>query len=383
MAKRTRIIEGSWNCTSCDTRNIPARLRSCPHCNNPREETGQESEFEFGEVDATSGKALREGVTDDKALSAATAGADWFCDYCGASNRGDTPVCRNCRAERSATSRALSEEPDSREALPPKVPPAPQRSSRKWLYLALMLPCFGGCLFFLWGSRTHGVTGTVVATEWTRTVQRESFQRVSKTGWRDELSTTSPRMPVNGAGEVAGVENIRDCVRRQRSTRQVADGTERVCEDKTRRVQCGSEEKCTRKKMGNGFMQEECEDVPKYCDESYEDCRTQTRYRTEPVYDSSCTYDTHTWTEVGPPALASGKDSAPRWPEVRLGSTDRLRREEKYLVRIEYKDGKLKQHELEPKDEAEFLSWRKGQSVSLQVSNLGGVSNVAQGEAVR
>jgi len=383
MAKRTRIIEGSWNCTSCDTRNIPARLRSCPNCNNPREETGQESEFEFGEVDATSGKALREGVTDDKALSAATAGADWFCDYCGASNRGDTPVCRNCRAERSATSRALSEEPDSREAPPPKVPAAPQRSSRKWLFLALMLPCFGGCLFFLWGSRTHGVTGTVVATEWTRTVQRESFQRVSKTGWRDELSTTSPRMPVNGAGEVAGVENIRDCTRRQRSTRRVADGTERVCEDKTRRVQCGSEEKCTRKKMGNGFMKEECEDVPKYCDESYEDCRTQTRYRTEPVYDLSCTYDTHAWTEVGPPALASGQDSAPRWPEVRLGSTDRLRREEKYLVRIEYKDGKLKQHELEPKDEAGFLSWRKGQSVSLQVSNLGGVSNVAQGEAVR
>ena len=383
MAKRTRIIEGSWNCTSCDTRNIPARLRSCPNCNNPREETGQESEFEFGEVDATSGKALREGVTDDKALSAATAGADWFCDYCGASNRGDTPVCRNCRAERSATSRALSEEPDSREAPPPKVPAAPQRSSRKWLFLALMLPCFGGCLFFLWGSRTHGVTGTVVATEWTRTVQRESFQRVSKTGWRDELSTTSARMPVNGAGEVAGVENIRDCVRRQRSTRQVADGTERVCEDKTRRVQCGSEEKCTRKKMGNGFMKEECEDVPKYCDESYEDCRTQTRYRTEPVHDSSCTYDTHTWTQVGPPALASGQDSAPRWPEVRLGSTDRLRREEKYLVRIEYKDGKVKQHELEPKDEAEFLSWRKGQSVSLQVSNLGGVSHVAQGEAVR
>jgi hypothetical protein len=247
-----------------------------------------------------------------------------------------------------------------------------------------MLPCFGGCLFFLWGSRTHGVTGKVVATEWTRTVQRESFQRVSKTGWRDELSTTSPRMPVNGAGEVAGVENIRDCTRRQRSTRQVADGTERVCEDKTRRVQCGTEEKCTRKKMGNGFMKEECEDVPKYCDESYEDCETRTRYRTEPVYDLSCTYDTYTWTEVGQPARASGNDSDPRWPEPRVGSVDRLRREEKYLVRIEYPDGKkVKTHELEPQNESEFLSWKKGQSVSLQVSNLGGVSNVAHGEAVR
>jgi hypothetical protein len=180
------------------------------------------------------------------------------------------------------------------------------------------------------------------------------------------------------------VENIRDCTRRQRSTRQVADGTERVCEDKTRRVQCGTEEKCTRKKMGNGFMKEECEDVPKYCDESYEDCETRTRYRTEPVHDLSCTYDTYAWTEVGQPARASGDDSAPRWPEPRVGSVDRLRREEKYLVRIEYQDGKkVKTHELEPQSESEFLTWRKGQSVSLQVSNLGGVSNVTHGEAVR
>ncbi|HEX8823407.1 MAG TPA: hypothetical protein VF794_26005 [Archangium sp.] len=375
MAKRTRLIEGTWNCTSCDTRNIPARHRNCPNCNNPREETGQESEFEFGE---------EQSVTDEKALSAAAAGADWFCDYCGASNRGDTPLCRHCRAERSSTSRALSAEPDP-DAAPPPEPEFPRapKSSRRWLYLVLLLPCFGGGLFSFWGSRTHGVTGQVVSTEWTRTVQRESFQRVSQTGWRDGLSTTAPRMPVNGQGERPGVENIRDCTRRQRGTRQVADGTERVCEDKTRRVQCGTEEKCTRQKLGNGYMKEVCDDVPKYCDESYEDCHTRTRYRTEPVYDVSCTYDTYAWTDMGPPARASGNDSAPRWPELRVGAVDRLRHEEKYLVRIEYQDGGVKRHELEPRNESEFLSWKKGQSVSLQVSNLGSVSNVTQGEAAR
>ncbi|HYO56225.1 hypothetical protein [Archangium sp.] len=382
MAKRTRIIEGTWNCTSCDTRAILARHRSCPHCNNPREETGKESEFDFGEVDAVSGKSLREGVTDAKALSAAAAGADWFCDYCGASNRGDTPICRNCRAKRSATSRALAEEPDEPIGAPhpPPAPFAARGSGRKWLYVGLgLLACFGTCMY--WGSRTHGVTGQVTTTEWTRTVHRETFQRVTREGWRNELSSTLPRMPVNGMGEVAGVENIRNCFPRQRGTRQVADGTERVCKTKTRQVKCGTTEKCKRKKMGNGYMKEVCEDVPKYCSKRYEDCDTRTRYRSEPVFDLSCTYDTYAWKEVDR-RVESGRDSAPRWPELRPGSLDRLLREEKYAVRIDYEDSGAKEHVYEPKSESEFLSWKRGQSVPLQVNNFGSV-NILAGNAVR
>lgn len=381
MAKRTRIIEGTWNCTSCDTRDILARHRSCPHCNNPREETGQESEFDFGDTDAATGKSLREGVTDEKALSAANAGADWFCDYCSASNRGDTPICRHCRAERSSTSRALSE--GTEEPIEPSAPPPPavaRGSGRKWLYVGLgVLAFFGTCM--LWGSRTHGVTGKVITTEWTRTVHRETFQRVSREGWRSELSTRSPRMPVNGSGEVAGVENIRSCFPRQRGTRQVADGTERVCTTKTRQEQCGTTEKCKRKKMGNGYMKEVCEDVPKYCSKSYQDCDTRTRYRSEPVFDVSCTYDTYVWNQVDS-KVEAGRDSAPRWPQLTPGALDRLRREEKYTVRIGYEDSGSKEHVHEPKSETEFLSWKKGQSVPLQVNNFGS-ADILAGDAVR
>lgn len=378
MARRTRIIEGTWNCTSCDARDILARHRSCPTCNNPREETGRESEFEFGGVDAASGRSLREGVTDEKALSAAAAGVDWFCDYCGASNRGDAPLCRHCRAQRAETSRTLAEQPaDAPRARAPAPPPPPASRGfgRKWLFVGLgVLSCFGACMF--WGSRGHAVTGQVSSTEWTRTVRRETFQRVSKTDWRDELRPRSPRMPVNGQGEEPGVENIRDCITRQRGTRQVADGTERVCETKSRRVQCGTEEKCTRKKMGNGYMKEECEDVPKYCGESYQDCHNQTRYRSEPVYSQSCTYDTYVWKEA-PGDRASGQNSAPHWPELRAGPLDRLRREEKYVVHIGYSDGGPRDYALEPKTEAEFLSWKQGQSVPLQVNNFGSVNVLA------
>jgi hypothetical protein len=372
MAKRTRIIEGTWNCSSCGRREIPARLRACPACNNPREETDKESEFDFGGVDAATGKSLRESVTDEKALSAAGAGADWFCEYCGASNRGDNPKCRHCRAERSDASRTLHQDAEPPEPLdgppPPPVAP-PKRSRRTWMYVVLGLIASCGTLA-LWGARTRSVTGQVTDTAWTHTVHRETFERVQREGWRNELVASAARMPVNGQGESPGVENIRFCATRQRGTRQVADGTERVCSTKQRQVQCGTQEKCSRQNMGNGFQKEVCHDEPKYCSESYEDCQDRTRYRTEPVFDTSCTYDTFEWKEVDRKTV-SGHEEPPTWPQLTAGPLDRLRREEQYSVSVAYDSGKT--HEFKPNSETDFLHWRKGQSVPLKVSNFGGV----------
>ncbi|MET0401365.1 MAG: hypothetical protein ABW123_03135 [Cystobacter sp.] len=376
MAKRTRIIEGTWNCTSCDARDIPARHRKCPTCNNPREESGQESEFDFGEVDA-SGRLVREGVRDEKAVSSARAGTDWFCEYCQASNRGDTTVCHHCRAERSGASPALAE-----EDLSPAAPPPPPRKGGvpRWLrYLGVGVLVFvGSCVGLgIWGSLTHDYSGRVASTEWKHTVHRESFQRVSREGWRSDLRAVAARMPVNGQGEEPGLENIRDCVSRQRSTRQVPAGTREVCSNKTRSVACGTEEKCTTKKLGNGYAEESCHDVTKYCKESYRECRDEVQYRTEPVFDTKCTYDTHAWKEVDVRAL-SGRDDAPRWPELPSGPMDRLRRESSYQVHVEYTDGRTKTQVLEPRSEAEFLAWKQGAPLSLKVSNAGKVEQVTR-----
>jgi hypothetical protein len=373
MSKRIRIIEGTWNCSSCGTEGILARHKRCTTCNNPRELTDKESEFDFGGVDERSGKSLKEGVTDAKALELAAAGEDWFCAYCGAANRGDAPVCKQCSAQRTDDAGRMPVDDE------PSPPPPPRKKTRRGGLMVvggilLTLSCCG--VFGLWATQTHDVDGRVTGTEWQRAVYQERFQPVTQEGWQDELVRTAPRMPVNGTGEVAGVENVRGCVSRQRGTRQVADGTERVCRTKTRRVACGTEEKCTRRKLNNGYMQEECKDVTKYCDERYEDCQNETRYRTEPVYAQRCSYDTHEWKEVGR-REASGRDDAPRWPEVKgLGPHDRLRREEKYAVHIEYERKGLQQHTLAPGTEAEFLSWRKDQLVTVQVDNLNTVQAV-------
>lgn len=379
MAKRTRIIEGTWNCTSCDTKAIPARHKVCPNCGNPRELTGKESEFDFGGVDAKSGKSLREGVTDSETLELAAAGEDWFCAYCGAANRGDAPRCRQCSAERTADAKAAtSQDVSASEAAPqPALQPPKKRMGKKaWLALGLLFSCcFGSGVLSFWASGTHEYPGEVTGTEWRRAVVQERFTPVAKTGWRDELRSTAPRMPVNGGGEVAGVANVRDCVSRQRGTRRVADGTERVCRTKSRRVACGTEEKCRRRDQGNGFVEEVCEDVTKYCNESYEDCRDETRYRSEPVYAQQCTYDTYEWKPVDR-RESSGTDDRPHWPELSVRGVDRLRREEHYAVHVRYEDDGVKEHVLEPQSEQEFLVWKKGQGVRLTVTNLGKVQQV-------
>ncbi|WP_224247112.1 hypothetical protein [Hyalangium gracile] len=383
MAKRTRIIEGTWDCTSCDTKGILARHKKCPQCGNPRELTGEESEFDFGETDAATGKSLREGVTDEKALELAKAGADWFCAYCGASNRGDQKICKNCRAERTGDAKALREEADP--GLPPPRPSPQQAVPKKRGPLAkvglallgsLFLCCGGTVAYRIWASIPHDTTGQITGTEWKRSVAQERFTPVTLEGWADQLRAQSPRMPVDGKGEVAGVQNIRNCVPRQRTTRKVADGTERVCSTKTRKVACGTEEKCRTRDKGNGFREEICEDVTKYCSESYEDCRNETRYRTEPVYEPKCSYDTYEWKKVTHQELSGEDGEPPRWPELSVRTEDRLRREEEYIVHLEYDGGKKKtKHEL--KTEQEYLAWKKGQQVSLTVTNGGEVQKIA------
>ncbi|HLL55693.1 MAG TPA: hypothetical protein VK447_19185, partial [Myxococcaceae bacterium] len=374
MSTRERIIEGTWNCTSCETRDIKARHKSCPSCNNPRE-SGKESDFDFGGTTA-SGASTLQTVTDDKALDLANAGADWFCHYCGTGNRGDKAQCRNCGAQRDGTEKSLPDEeaskaPPSPAAFaakqpkarrpPPPPPVAEKPRSRLWLYVASGVVML--CFFVFWATRTHEANGRVAGKSWTRIVHREVFSRVTKRGWQDSLYPSRAVMPVNGGGGSGGVEDIRDCSRRQRGTRQVADGTERVCRTKTRREKCGTEEKCEVKKLKNGFAKETCRDVARYCDKSYQDCRTETRYRSEPVYGTECAYTTWEWVSADSPRL-SGEGDSPRWPEVRAGPLDRFSREEKYTVRLGFEsDGEERTHELHPTSEREYLRWRTGTPV--------------------
>lgn len=384
MATRERLIEGTWLCSSCGKTEIPARVKNCPACNNPRE-GGHESVFSFGDVTETGASEL-ETVTDPKALELAAAGADWLCTFCGTANRGDKTVCRHCGAPR-AGGEPLAVQDEHAPAPAPLAPqrraqvraprskhaPARPRGRKRWILAAVAASVLG---LVFWATRTHEAHGVVVSKQWTRTVHREEFSPTTKEGWLEELRPARPVMPVNGRGESPGVEDIRGCARQMRGTRKVPDGTQRVCHTKSRQRQCGTEQKCTVTHLKNGFAKETCRDVPKYCSESYEDCQQETRYRDEPVYGQRCSYTTWEWREDGARTL-SGGDTQPQWPDVNPGPLGRLRREESYSVSITYRDGdSAKTHEVHPTSEQAFAQWKPGQQVELTITNVGNVSGV-------
>jgi hypothetical protein len=207
--------------------------------------------------------------------------------------------------------------------------------------------------------------------------------RAQKQGWRDELRAAAPVMPREGRGESPGIEGIRGCRSKQRGTRQVADGTQRVCTTRDRSVACGTEESCHTEDLGNGFAKEVCTDVTRYCSESYEDCRDETRYRTEPVYAEECTYDTWEWRAAGQETLAGALDP-PRWPTLNAGPLDRLVRTETYEVEFEYqRKEKPQRAAYRPKTQDQFDRWRPGTRAVLVVANDGELKGFREGDAVR
>jgi hypothetical protein len=373
LARRTRIVEGTWDCTSCGGKGIPGREPACPACGNPRD-AAAELRFDFG-TPAASGASPRETVGDPALLARAQAGPDWPCAFCGAGNPGDAAACRGCGAPREAPP---APPPVARAA----VGPAPGRKARGCLWLS-GCGCLAGVVVFAslaalgyWGERTREHEGRVVERTWRREVARERFTAVVREGWQDELRPRATVMPVRGLGEVAGIERIRDCVRRQRGTRKVEDGTREVCEDRTRSVECGTEERCRTRDLGNGFAEETCEDVPRYCDETYRDCRDETRYREEPVYGVRCRFDSWEWQPAGT-AVEEGRDTPPAWPRSAVSERERERRVEAYEAVVEYRaGGETRRHRLRLDAAADYEAWTAGREVKVEVTNFGDVKAV-------
>lgn len=85
MARKSLgYIQLEWTCPNCGTRN-PGRQKSCTNCGAPQPENVQ---FEVG--------ANQDVITDESAVRAAQAGADFICPYCGTRNTADAKICKQC-----------------------------------------------------------------------------------------------------------------------------------------------------------------------------------------------------------------------------------------------------------------------------------------------
>ena len=88
MQRRSKgVVQLEWVCPNCDTRN-PGPVKNCENCG-----AAQPENIQFQR--ATEEKL----ITDEKVVSAAKAGADIHCGFCGTRNPATAETCSQCGAD--------------------------------------------------------------------------------------------------------------------------------------------------------------------------------------------------------------------------------------------------------------------------------------------
>jgi len=89
VVKRTRIVENTWTCNSCSTKNL-GRFMACQNCQSPKEKD---------EKDVVPAANSAPTVTDAELLRLANQKANWICEYCNGQVRDEHGKCvKNCGA---------------------------------------------------------------------------------------------------------------------------------------------------------------------------------------------------------------------------------------------------------------------------------------------
>jgi hypothetical protein len=268
-----------WDCRSCGTPKLLGLThRRCPNCG------------------AVQDPAWRYYPSDDDRVLAKDhkyAGVDHTCPACGTAMGRSATFCANCGRElrdaKDVVRRAAQVQAEGvafdgetvqdakREHAAAKAPPKPVRRS-PWPRRLVIggVVAVGLVLVAVFWKRQVGLS--VQGHTWERNIDIERFEPRHDSSWCDQ-------MPADAYSTSRS--------REQRSTRQVADGTE-----------------CSMQREDRG-------------DGTYKQVRKcQTKYRSEPVYDWRCSYTVDRWS-VARTASAQGAslEDEPRWPKVQLVRT--------------------------------------------------------------
>ncbi len=384
-----RVIWGKWNCSSCGVKGISAKPPEgeksprCPQCGSARE-VGQNEEAYLDNARDETGKVLDAVVAETpEEVAIAKGGADWECSSCKATNRAREAACTSCGGTRSKDARELEAEPTPKKnsgATPQPQPKAtPKKSSAApiiFFLFALIVSILG---YQWWGKRVNTITAKVASMKWQHVVSREAFSPTTLREWRTQLTEAAAKMPSDGRGEIAGIQNIRNCKDEHLKDERYACGVDTRCSNENVQVPDGQDchKECKTKSNRNGSFTESCGQVctPKYRSESRRKCEDVTKFCTRPIYAAKCDYDTYVWKPVET-KKTEGSDSNNHsrlpWPDLKSGSLERITKTESYAVSIEYPFKKaIKTHLLVPKSEAEFLPYSVGQPVPIKMNNFG------------
>ena len=351
MARRRTLgyIQNEWTCPNCETRNKGSN-KTCENCGAPQPENVQ---FEL--------PSERKFVTNDDSITAARAGADIHCPFCGTRNPATAKTCSQCGGEllegKARESGRLMQAPPPQlkiikcdncgtdnptgnavcsncgSPLPKIAAPAfaPQGTAgagpgrlaapkkTNWMLIggivaAVAICCVAVAALFLFPSRS--VQATVVDVYWQTSVPLQEIRAVDYNNERGS--------PPSGAYNVSCRDESRD-----------------VCEQRTI-------------DRGNGYS------------EVVEECHTET--------EQYCSYTVDEWTTIQTYTL-DGNDLFPIYEDPSIASGQRLGSEsEELTVTFMTEDGERETYT--PDTVSEFQQFTRGSTWTLRMNALGGVVGV-------
>lgn len=376
-------VWGKYKCTGCKqivtgNPNDLTGTVDCPNCGKPQSKgekafLGKHDKFTQGEV-----------VTTQADRTRAESGEHWNCSFCSAARYPSDPRCAGCGAEKDPIYEARKEElarhaaeesARSREIENPTYKGVP--TSVKVAAGVGAAAAVGGGVY--WATRETAMDAVVSNMAWSHTIQRETFTQKTERDWRRKIPRESPRMPVNGVGEIAGAENIRDCQNEKSGTKQVSDGMKDVEVDEPIEIK----DPPTYDWQDNGNNSFTKVEVPHSHMGTHKVWKRVEQFHEEDVFEEKCTYDTYEWQPNGEPKSTTGTTSTPGtplpWPKVAMGPIDRPRPSSSYRVTFSYrlKDKVMNVDKAYPTEE-QFSQWTPGSNVVIKRNNLGAVSDDIQ-----
>ena len=407
----SRIIEGVWDCTYCDSKKIRGSIYECPVCGRPRD---KDIKFYIDNP---------HNYVDKEKAEKLNKNPDWVCSYCDGLNSDDNDTCYNCGASREESELNYLELKKKKEAKTKQellekietfnseqihidenkstenvdiesiadldtlstmilakkeqteklknsyeksyekdyqeiVSNKPSKKSFKpilkglGILMLIIAVVVGGFLIF--SPKNENVT--IDGFEWARTVEIEAYRTVEESGWS---------VPSGG--------RIKDTRQEIQSYRDVIDHYETKTRTYTEEVLDHYDtEVVGYEDLGNGYFREQTQQVPVYRTEVRTETYQEPVYRQEPVYATKYYYEIDKWV-YAETLKASQLDHSPYWPSKELADNEREgTKKEVYKVNVTNEEGEKKTYELKLN---EWTSLKVNQEITLK-TYIGGNAEI-------
>ena len=314
-----RIVEGLWDCTYCNTKEIGGLTKHCPCCGHPQDAG---TKFYMGE---------RKNYLEEDLAKQYGQGADWLCPFCNSMNRIRYKYCANCGAAKDSSEADYfdlhSEDENAQTGATAAAPqPAQPKEKKKrnkkktWIILSAVLLLIVSLLYAFW-PRTY--EATVASTVWTRQINIEAYRTVQESDWS---------VPEGG--------RVYDQRTEFSHYKQVLDHYETRSRQVSEQVYDGEDYHTSYSNNGDGTFTEHTYSSPRYRTEYRTEYYQEPIYRDEPVYATKYYYEIEKWV-VDREEKSAGANRAPYWPEYTLAENERTGFQgEVYIMNFETEEEK-------------------------------------------